>query len=502
MSRAARPCASRSLGIFAAADESKQYELLFSWLFPNRVRLLQAAAKAWWDTPSVTIPLCRLLGELVSNRGSRISFSSSSSGGTALLLEATRTLKALLGPSVAQLDARLANDAASVGVRVNAPLKDHASRLSMLALQAVVEELAGAAGRGVGVGVAGGSGATGGDSLALAPGAVGLGITTQPSALELKCASVACVALTRVLAGRFGNTSTFEMFGDTTLRDVREAAFKLALAGAPDSVATYPKAEFAVVLLAHTVADSNPLDLVRLPTPLFARLVAVVAAACCRSQATLSTPAAFTIEALATLKCHAMLFAELEARMAREPPPGPVEFVVLRADGFRGTVLSSAANASSFSGARGAESRPMAVADLRQAAERFREHDEAHPALFADVLPLLLDRMLTSSDADLPNMYALARPIVPLSLCAPRALREFVARFVAAQAAPRQQEVAESFVPLLRALREHETHPGATSAAAARLADLLRQQETVPRDLCRFARKWRESFSAHLKEGR
>jgi len=258
-------------------------------------------------------------------------------------------------------------------------------------------------------------------------------------------------------------------------------------------VASSPKTESAVVLLAHTVADNSPLDLVQLPAPLFARLMAVLAAACGRSASVLSTPAAFTVESLAVLKCRALMFMDMEGKLRAEAAAagaaggavvGAYESVALRPDGFRPSVLSAVGRA---------KGRVVAAGDMRDATARFREHDEAQPAVFSDVLSILLERIITSSDFDLPNLYAIARPIVPLSLSSPGALRRFVAKFVAAQAPARQQLVAESFEPLFKLMCDFQD--GRTFAA-----ELLRHHEEVTKELCRFARKWRDAFSAHLKE--
>ena len=322
-------------------------------------------------------------------------------------------------------------------------------------------------------------------NVPLAPGAVGLGVTTQPKPVELKCATVAAIALTRLLAGRFGNLAVYDLYQDATVREARHAVLRLALAGSPDTVASYPKTESAVVLLAHTIADNSALDLVQLPAPLFARLVSVLAAACGRSASILSTPAAFTIEALAVLKCRAVLYVDVEAKMRSEGSVvGAFESVALRPDGFRPSALSALGRA------RG---RIVAVADMKAAAARFREHDDSQPNLFGDVLDVLVDRIITSADYDLPNLYAIARPIVPLCVCAPGALRRFVAKFVAAQSPSRQELVAESFEPLFKLLQDF---PDGRSHAA----ELLRQHEEVTKELCRFARKWRDSFAAHLRE--
>ena len=437
-------------GVSNAADESRHYIMLFQWLFPNRFALLVKAAERYWDDTDVSVALLRFLGELVANRGSRIAFPVSSSGGQVLLVEAARCLLAWCRPHVQRLKERLARD--------NGVVADDG--LSFARLRELVEQMSSEK-----------EPATG---IELRPGATGAGVTLDWSTVEMKCISMASAALTRMILGRFGNLSVFDLYKDTSLKDARACALELSLACTPEHVAGFPKAEMATVTLLHNVSETAPLELVALSTPMFARMMAVLASAVSRPQnVLLSTPAAFCIETLSVLRCKAMLYVKSGLDF-RSIPSGAVQ---LRKEGFVPSVL----------GAQGAgitSSKIVSARDLHELAGRFTQHDREQPELFASVMWLLLDRILLAPDHELPNLYAVARPVSVLHCCAPGALRVFATRFVQAQAADRRAAVAEKMDALVATLG---------GQGEGDIPDVLHRHEELTKDLCKFVRRWREA---------
>jgi len=196
-------------GVSSSADESRHYVMFFAWLFPNRFSLFIKTAEWFWDDPDVAIPLLRLLSELVANRGSRIAFPISSSGGQILLVEVCRCLIAWSRGHILRLKERLG------GSTLTENGHKAEDRLSFDRLRDLVEEMASES--------SGESNLNAG--VKLHPGACGAGITWNMTNTEIKCVSIASTTLTRMIAGRFGNLSVFDLYRDSSLKDVRRGAF-------------------------------------------------------------------------------------------------------------------------------------------------------------------------------------------------------------------------------------------------------------------------------------
>ena len=482
-------------GIVSATEEPKQYDLIFAWFFPNRIHLLRKAAIVFWDDADVGIPLLRLVGELVTNRSSRIAFPVSSGGGHALVMETCRVMLDYCRPHLERLSQQLQKDAqmvvsaaATTASLVGAAADKAAggngasSSLSMAALQAIVEELSQQQDAGEG----GGGGSRDPSAIKLAPGAVGPGLTVRQTDRELKCVAACATAMTRIATGRFANLSVFQVFGDNTLKDLRRAIAVWGLASPPDHLQSFSKVESALVQFAQSVADSNPLELVQLPSGEFARLMVVLAQAVSKPVSALSTPAAFTIESLATLRCKAILYS----------------MYVKESNGNAGGGASSSSSSGNSSGALGLRQSGFVSADLgaahrvrsriaeehelRAASIAFAQHDVAQPQIFAQVLGSLLDRLLTAPDSELTNLYALSRPITSLSFSSPNALASFVNGFIGAQAQSRQLMMQENLEPIVKVLM-----PGTTRE---HMADALRRQDEYTKDLCRYVRRFRDFY--------
>jgi len=457
-------------GIVSAMDDAKQYDLVFAWFFPNRIQVLRKAARLFSNDYQVSIPLLRLLGELVANRGSRIVFPVSSGAGTLLVVETCRIMLEYCQPQLAQIQQNLAKDSQLVAASASgmpSTTKESAT-LSMAALQAIVEELSNDT-----------SGANGKDAssipVRLKPGAVGMGITVKQTDVELKCVAACATALTRMVSGKFANLSMFSIFGDSTLKDLRTAVLMLGLASSPEHFGSFSKVESAFILFVHTIADMSPLDLIQLPTPAFARLISVLAQAVGKAASVISTPAAFTIETIATMRCRAMLFGA----MGKEVNGMTSSALALRYSGFVPSDLGAIHRT---------RSRVCEEQELRAASVAFAQHDSQQLWLFDDLLTLLLDRLLTAPDGDLTNLYAIVRPLTSLACTAPNTLQSYVNNFITAQAQARQASMRENLEPIVRVLL--------FESSKEHISDCLRRQEDYTKELCKLVRRFRDFYWA------
>jgi len=332
------------------------------------------------------------------------------------------------------------------------------------------------------------SGSSSTSVLKLRAGATGSGITWDLSTVEVKSIAIACTTLTRMLAGRFGNLSVFELYNDDSLKGARQSVLELALAGTPEHLTGFPKAELALVLLLHNISETSPLELVGLSTPQFARMIAVLASAVSRPQNVLiSTPAAFCIETLSVLRCRAILYVKAGLDF-RTIPSGAVQ---LRREGFVPSVLGA-----SMGMPGGVQGKIVSARDLHELAMRFSQHDQDQPELFAGLLWLLLDKVLLAPDHELPNLYAIARPVSVLNCCAPGALQMFGARFVQAQNTARRQQMAEKMEGLVGVLGGGSLGGGVAGGEVpmdADIANVLRRHEEITKELCKYVRRWREN---------
>ena len=159
----------------------------------------------------------------------------------------------------------------------------------------------------------------------------------------------------------------------------------------------------------------------------------------------------------------------------KEPSSGAL---ALRSNGFVESALGATYRV---------RSRMSEEHELRQAWSAMAQHDMHQPNLFADLLSLLLDRVLTAPDADLTNLYALVRPLPSLACSTPNTLATFINSFVSAQAQARQSAVNENLEPIVRILL-----PGTSSKD--HIADCLRRQEEYTKELCKLIRRFRDFY--------
>lgn len=79
-------------GIFSAALNQRSYNALFDILYQDFLPVLTAVPQTWSDKPKVMIPLLKFFIELVTNRGQRIKFPSSSANGILLFREVSKVV--------------------------------------------------------------------------------------------------------------------------------------------------------------------------------------------------------------------------------------------------------------------------------------------------------------------------------------------------------------------------------------------------------------------------
>lgn len=108
------------------------------------------------------------------------------------------------------------------------------------------------------------SATSGGNPVQLAPGAVGLGITCAPTAIEYKTYAIVATIITRICAGRYANLSTFDIYGDNMFKIVKMNAFQLLLSGSPAHLAGYPKVRLCVCVWSEENKKRNNQNLLQL----------------------------------------------------------------------------------------------------------------------------------------------------------------------------------------------------------------------------------------------
>jgi len=301
--------------------------------------------------------------------------------------------------------------------------------------------------------------------IELAPGAVGIGITLDIDTKLMKCARICVVCMNRMLGGRYAQLGTFELYQDNCLVGSRRAVLELALAGSPTHVMSFPKMARALVILLNLLADKFISGIVSLPSPLFARLIACLAEAVASPVSTLSTPAASAIEYIAIFRCKAAAAGASNNQMTF-----PVLNPEHRTRGER-----------------------IKANDLSDAGQYFAAHDTAQPNLFGDILVLLLDKLMSTSGSSMTNnQWTLARPVLPLILCAADAFVGFRSRFLNAQSPSREPTVRKFFDKVFSMLTPAITNNGATGPNPVHFEAMLRMNDSFTKDLCSFCREIRQ----------
>jgi len=301
--------------------------------------------------------------------------------------------------------------------------------------------------------------------ITLENGAVGIGYTLDVDAKLMKCARICVVCMNRMLGGRYAQLGTFELYQDNCLIGSRRAVLELALASSPTHVMSFPKMARALVILLNLLADKFVAGIVSLPSPLFARLMACLAEAVASPTNTLSTPAASAIEYIAVFRCKTAA-SGLTASHTAIPVLNPEHRT------------------------RGERIKPK---DLIDSAQYFAAHNSAQPGLFGDILVLLLDKLMsTSGESAANNQWTLARPILPLILCAPEAFVKFRTRFLNAQSQSREPTVRKFFDKLFSMLTPAITNNGVTGPNPVHFEAMLRLNDSFTKDLCSFCREIRQ----------
>ena len=263
-------------GVAGSCEVSREYELLFAWLFPSRMALLTAAAGAWADDPGVMTPLLKLVAELSNNRGSRIMFPASSSAGQVLFMESARALMNFSLPQVASLEERRKRAGASdehgadtaigsgltaaASVDLNNPSEDH---MSMSALRSVILEMNST------VRASGDArrrrAAQQSTTVELPPGTTGRGITVDMNERELKGVAIVVLCLSRLIGGRYTNLGSFAVYGDSCYDDVTRLTLELALVNSPQHLFQHYKVSKALVILLNSLSERKIMSIVELP---------------------------------------------------------------------------------------------------------------------------------------------------------------------------------------------------------------------------------------------
>jgi len=477
-------------GAISSATAAREYELVFSWFFPERIRLLIVAAQVWNDNFDVMVPLLKLLSELVHNRGSRIVFPPLSPGGLILFREAAKVLVAFCTPQLQALEQRKVSERGSFEKREQ--LKEKLGNLNNNITQSLREVLGSSEGGGevdndpmsmqaLKLAVL----AMGEESFAqessskeqtkdklngtvvdLGPGAVGPGITVDQDSAQQKSSRVCVVNLSRMLSGRYALLGTFALFGDTSLLDARRVVLELALSGSPRHVMSFPKMARALIQLLSLLAEQSILSLIDLSSSLFARILACLGEALASSQGTLSAPAGRTIEAIAVFRCKAAaaVHGATDASGDTADPLQRIRAVLNPEHRSRGDTTS--------------------LEEYKKAVQLFAAHEQAHPNLFGSLLALIMHTMFSTPTLDSPNQWSIAKPVMPLIFCAPAEFERQRAEFLNAQSSAREPRIREIYDQLFSKLAPAHNNPGMFNV-------ILRNNDTFSKQLCSFCRDLR-----------
>uniref|UniRef100_H0X9G1 RAN binding protein 17 n=1 Tax=Otolemur garnettii TaxID=30611 RepID=H0X9G1_OTOGA len=77
-------------GIAFALNTKTSYTMLFDWMYPTYLPILQKAIERWYAEPACTTPILKLMAELMQNRSQRLNFDVSSPNGILLFREASK----------------------------------------------------------------------------------------------------------------------------------------------------------------------------------------------------------------------------------------------------------------------------------------------------------------------------------------------------------------------------------------------------------------------------
>jgi len=484
-------------GVISSATAAREYELIFAWFYPNRIKLLKVTADVFNDDFEMMVPLLKLLSEVVHNRGSRISFSQLSAGGLILFREAAGVLMSFCTPQLQNLertrDSQRSRHEQRESIReklvnnMNNPVAQTLSQalgteitsnaqndpMSMRALQEAVIAM----GEEFFLNSQDKKSKTEREKLGIpvvevGPNAIGPGITFDMDEKQQKCTRVCLVTLGRMLNGRYAPLGTFKLFNDTSLLDVRRVTLELALSSSPKHIMAFPKMSKALVGLLHQLSEKFIFSLVDIGSPLFARMM------CCLGESLVSgvtsAPAASTIEAIAVLRCRA-------AALVHSPQDG---------SSAQETSGSGAAkmtdNLRRIRAILNPEHRTRgdttSLEDYKHAAELFVAHEQAHPKLFGSLLSLVMEELFSdTNNSETSHQWAMAKPVMPLIFCAPQEFERHRHQFLSAQSSLREPRIREGYDRLFSNLAPALANPSLFPV-------MLRNNDTFAKELCAFCR--------------
>ncbi|XP_062814083.1 ran-binding protein 17 isoform X2 [Anolis carolinensis] len=79
-------------GIAFALNTKTSYTMLFDWIYPSYLSILQTAVELWYREPACTTPILKLMAEMMQNRSQRLNFDVSSPNGILLFREASKMI--------------------------------------------------------------------------------------------------------------------------------------------------------------------------------------------------------------------------------------------------------------------------------------------------------------------------------------------------------------------------------------------------------------------------
>ncbi|KAF0883534.1 RBP17 protein, partial [Crocuta crocuta] len=79
-------------GIAFALNTKTSYTMLFDWMYPTYLPILQRTVERWYGEPACTTPILKLMAELMQNRSQRLNFDVSSPNGILLFREASKMI--------------------------------------------------------------------------------------------------------------------------------------------------------------------------------------------------------------------------------------------------------------------------------------------------------------------------------------------------------------------------------------------------------------------------
>uniref|UniRef100_A0A8B9L057 Exportin 7 n=1 Tax=Astyanax mexicanus TaxID=7994 RepID=A0A8B9L057_ASTMX len=79
-------------GIAFAFNAKTSFMMLFDWIYPSYIPILQRAIELWYHVPACTTPVLKLMAELVHNRSQRLQFDVSSPNGILLFRETSKMI--------------------------------------------------------------------------------------------------------------------------------------------------------------------------------------------------------------------------------------------------------------------------------------------------------------------------------------------------------------------------------------------------------------------------